>query len=386
MRSAISLAAILLSLACGAEGSRTVSHPVLEPELTTRVLTADSTHLPGVLHGLGESIRARTPRVRIGSLNGPAGTILARPVSASSLSDGRIVVLDAMASEVRLYGADGEFQSVLLGRGRGPNEISTPLALQVILSRASRGSDTLVVATRIGLKRFAITGTVIEPLGALQPPEIPLPTDGCSTSGVAFVRAGLRPDSGLVARREMRGGRIQRFGSGYRSGGMLTREELSVGPIACVPDAGVAIAFTYLPRIHMYGPDGRESWTTSLPDFVGLAFEEDKQGDAVVQLRSKFDSPGDMVQTLRVIAPDALLLQVGRLEAATPDRPSVQAISRLSTFLISVQTGEGGFVSSAVPQVIGFGNGMLFTVEEAPEGHPVVVGYALFESSNKKQR
>lgn len=362
--------------ACKTEVSGEFSHPDLSTEGASAMLGSDSLNLPESVRQAASALIARKATVRIGSMSGAPGTVLARPIAASRLSDGKIVILDAMASEVREFDEDGRFVRTLLGRGRGPQEISLPVGLQVRTARTPSGADTLVVATRVGLKLFEVSDSGAVPVATLQPPDLPSLSDGCLGIGRVFARAGLRPDSGVVATRSLSGGPLTRFGRGYGGGAVLTKEELSVGPIACTPNGAALVAFTYLPRVQLFDPAGVELWTTAIPEFSPLAFEETRRGETA-ELRSRYDRGGDMIQALRTLEGDVALLQVGRLEAADADRPNVQQIARLSTYLLSLRNGEGGFVSSSLPSVIGFGGGTLFTVEEAPQGHPVVVGYSI---------
>lgn len=60
--------------------------------------------------------------VRIGSVNGAPQSQFANIVDAARLSDGRFVVVDGGAFEVRWYGPDGSFQFQAGGKGEGPGE------------------------------------------------------------------------------------------------------------------------------------------------------------------------------------------------------------------------------------------------------------------------
>lgn len=65
------------------------------------------------------------PRLTIGSIDGPPGTRLFRVVSATRLSDGRLVVANAGTSELRFFAADGRFLAAAGGEGDGPGEFGS---------------------------------------------------------------------------------------------------------------------------------------------------------------------------------------------------------------------------------------------------------------------
>ena len=69
------------------------------------------------------SWRADTSRiVRIGALEGDGPNVFGRIGGVARLSDGRIVVADAEAHEIRFFAPDGSFLSRTGRRGGGPGE------------------------------------------------------------------------------------------------------------------------------------------------------------------------------------------------------------------------------------------------------------------------
>lgn len=81
---------------------------------------------------------ATQPALQIGTVDGDSVYQLHRVRGVSRLSDGRIVVLDAASSEIRLFAADGRFIQKTGQQGSGPGEFRRPWAMYV-------RSDTIVV-------------------------------------------------------------------------------------------------------------------------------------------------------------------------------------------------------------------------------------------------
>lgn len=81
---------------------------------------------------------SRTPVLEIGGVDGRGPTEFNRIEGAARLSDGSVAVGDGGTPEVRLFTASGTFSRLLLGKGRGPNELD-------VLDRIFAVGDTLLV-------------------------------------------------------------------------------------------------------------------------------------------------------------------------------------------------------------------------------------------------
>jgi hypothetical protein len=80
-----------------------------------------------------------TPTLTIGGLDAPEAEQLFRVNGGRRLADGRIVVADGGAAEIRVYGADGALLAAHGRKGEGPGEFQTPKLAGVL------GGDSLVV-------------------------------------------------------------------------------------------------------------------------------------------------------------------------------------------------------------------------------------------------
>ena len=80
-----------------------------------------------------------TPTLTIGGLEAPEAEQLFRVSGGRRLADGRIVVADGGAAEIRVYGADGALVVAHGRKGEGPGEFQAPKLAGVL------GGDSLVV-------------------------------------------------------------------------------------------------------------------------------------------------------------------------------------------------------------------------------------------------
>ena len=71
------------------------------------------------------------PALRIGSVDEPGPTQFGAIKGIAVLPDGRIAVLDAMANEVRIFGADGAHRATYGREGEGPGEFRGPYGLML---------------------------------------------------------------------------------------------------------------------------------------------------------------------------------------------------------------------------------------------------------------
>lgn len=90
-----------------------------------------------------------TPVRAIGTLDGPAGTVFGEIRAVSMTPTGRLVVLDGLNNELRVFTADGEFQTALGREGSGPGEFTFPSDLEWL-------SDGSLLVRDVGNQRLAV--------------------------------------------------------------------------------------------------------------------------------------------------------------------------------------------------------------------------------------
>jgi len=87
---------------------------------------------------------ATTPLVEIGVIEGDPNYELHKAISSVRLPDGRIVVLNAGAHQLRFFDASGKFLSSVGRKGAGPGEFTSPARVYLT------GNDSLLVFDRSG--------------------------------------------------------------------------------------------------------------------------------------------------------------------------------------------------------------------------------------------
>ena len=107
----------------------------------------------GVLVATTMGARARTPigwvvdtvpEYQLGAVEGEDPYLFSRISGAQQLSDGRVVVVDAVSCELRFFGQEGDFLELAGGKGEGPGEFNAGLAGRCDLI-PSPGIDSLRV-------------------------------------------------------------------------------------------------------------------------------------------------------------------------------------------------------------------------------------------------
>lgn len=368
------LLAVAMITACGAEEGE-VRHPILDAELP--VLIDTGTPASPELGRIANRLRTAARVVELGALNEPREAVLGAPVSVVTTSSGEILVLDMMAGQVRVFGADGEFRRTLVGRGEGPLEITNPVQIELVAGGLGEEADVLVVLGRTTMKRFQLHDSTATLLDQFQPPAIPFPYSMCVNRDRVAIRSAAAREGNIVTVMDSKANAPSAFGDGYPHGGTIAREDLSIGPVACLPNGDIVTAFTYLPTVRAYGVNGQRRWDAAVPDFEPLTFREIITIGQGTRFSHSLADPGDMVQTLVAVAADAVLLQVARLAKSeqTGFGSRVQEIEGRRSYLISVATGRGMWLSDSLPHILAASDTMYWAGELGPGGFPRVAGY-----------
>ena len=112
--------------ACGGEGASTVEESTFVDSAGTTIVLNQ-----GGVWGAAEAWTvAANPRTRIGQVEGPALAAQFTTIGGvTRLGDGRIVVVDSGARDVRWFDSSGAHLLTMGGRGRGPGEFNYPTRL-----------------------------------------------------------------------------------------------------------------------------------------------------------------------------------------------------------------------------------------------------------------
>ncbi len=117
-----------LFLACDSVPEAGPTHEVV------REMLGDTTVVRTVSGSIWGAQARLTPEISIGELDGDLEYLFGRITSLAVASDGTIYVVDAQVPELRAYGPDGVFKSIIGGPGEGPGEIKGPDGGLAVLS------------------------------------------------------------------------------------------------------------------------------------------------------------------------------------------------------------------------------------------------------------
>lgn len=141
---------IAIGVGCGRAGrDATRNSPVVEDSGGVRIVVSPA----ATSRGSGDWLVATVPSLSIGTVDGAADYQLSDVRGVVVLSNRRIVVADAGASELRCYAPDGRFLWKSGRRGNGPGEF-----VRLARMMRYRGDSLLVYDFTVGRRRFSVFG------------------------------------------------------------------------------------------------------------------------------------------------------------------------------------------------------------------------------------
>lgn len=361
-----------VSTACAQEVVE--EHPILQ-DMSAIDFPSELAQVPEHLSAMAIAISSAPEAWRVGAVSGDMATLFGHIVDVEVARNGDIYVLDALMNDIKVFSSLGQFQRLFGRAGFGPAEFRHPVAmdldddLQIVLASAGHVKTLAENEGELELRHVFNVGTNFPPVADL-----------CLMQKQLFVRPAPSSHEGLVYRgaREDSASFVS-FGTGYKHGTLLTRTELSAGRIACAPDHRyVVAAFTYLPFVEAFKPDGQRLWRARLRDFQPAKFEEIRDARGT-RLRAHRGARSHMI--LRVIPTPGhgVLVQSAELSPAKQNSAgiTVRKILARNTYLLDAATGHGMHVGNALPEILAVSDSMYFTSEEHPVGnHIQLVAYA----------
>lgn len=225
---------ILALTACGGESTATKPFTTVDSAGITIVESTTP------LWGEGEAWRiAAEPEVVIGAVDGDERYLLSRVYGARRFPDGRIAILDAGSSRVRVYDPQGGHLVDMGGPGDGPSEFSFPQHVGLV-------GDTVVVFEGFpgSLTWFSGDGTF------LRTGPIPGSPNGRSVVG-GYTFGFLKENEGVMAA-------ISRDSPWLKPG--LAREEMTIWRYDLAGGAIDSLANIRTEEIVVRASDGRLGW------------------------------------------------------------------------------------------------------------------------------
>ncbi len=257
---------------------------------------------------------------------------------------GQLYVLDRRNQTVKVFDDQGQLVGGFGRAGPGPGEFLDPMAIELL------ANDRIVVVDR-GNRINSYTPAA-EDYHYLDTHILDVvPERACSAAQRLFVSGWRRADNTMIHEVPIGTGHaIRHFGAGYRAKHWIVQDQLSDGPIGCLDDpARVVLAFEMLPVLHAYSADdGTLLWEARIEDFLQPPVLEQRSTGSP---RVFFSSRGvrDVTVSLTPVDQGHLLLQTLRFEPS--DDPDIQTRS----YLVHAGTGQGAFVSAALPLIPSFG-------------------------------
>lgn len=269
----------------------------------------------------------------------------------------RLVVLDEIDQDIRVFDRSGRFIGQTGGIGDGPTEFRYANGIEVLgdgrLVVSSRGSAQLKVLAE-SESGWELEATVQLPAG---------PDDLCSTpSGRVFISGYKREGNTLVHEVAVaEGSENHDFADGYVADHWLIEDQLGSGRIACAEARGVvAFAYELLPWVRAFDLNaGRLLWSAGIEEFLPPMVVSRVRPDGRHAVRRGRTEVEDGVAALHSVSSDHLLLQISRLHSDAR-RADVRS------YLLDVATGLGASLGGDVlpPVVSTFPGGYVAVFED----------------------
>lgn len=331
---------------------------------------SDTIHLPGSDPIHGAPALPRTPfslpdlrGTTLGAESTPEDQVFGAISSIAIVPDGRVLVLDPQAREVRVF-RDTEpalpALQTLGGHGSGPGEFLTPRTLVL-----GPGEHLWVLEIRGDASVFRLNGDSVEfshrvRLGR----EV---WDACILEERLYVHGMRGGDRGAVHVYDMEGRWSHSFGEIYRTTNPIVRHQLSQGHIACVDNPPlVLVAPAHLPELRAYDPEGRLLWWVSLTGFRPLGIssvQEPRTGRRGSRMTFPSEGWHSIVGLVASSEQGAALVQVRTHvveEHPPPGAPGLQ------TFVVDLRARRSVPAHGPWPRVVSWSPSRILAIEEDP--------------------
>lgn len=308
------------------------------------------------------ALRRARPVLKVGVLEGEEQYIFGRIVDAMVDAKGRLFVLDAASSQVRVFGRNGKWLATFGRNGRGPGEFTRPSALRII-------RQVVYVVDVYGVHVFTEVGQeyafdrMIK--AAFQV------VDLCDIDGRLYVH-GVRPaNDSLIFELDTTGVR-RSFGRVYNSNGPIVALHLNQSRLACSPKTQTLVLGPtgVIGELHAYRDSGKPAWLVSVEGFRAAEFRESSTGGS----RTRIPPEGyDRLSSL-TYAPAGYFVAQALYLSEHDYGEKVRPYTSLFTFVVDERTGHAVVVGNDLPPITAFGANSMISVVQDP--YPQVTVYA----------
>ena len=345
-----------------------ILHPTAESipgaDHVTHVISSASPVLDEAAGALVDRLASLTEILSVGALEGEVYEMFGQIQDLAVDTEGNLYVLDDRNAVVRVFDPQGNYVRHYGAAGDGPGEFRAPAALAI------DGANRLLVADQVRrITAFSREHGNADTTMALRYS----PLDFCISATHIYVHAVTSELEGVVHALDATGAYLHSFGSGYQSGGYMAREDLSRGSLACSRQAdGAMFVFRYLPVMRGHSPQGETKWVSRLSDFDPMRITEDSSTRTLTYSGQGGDS--DVMHHATVVdGTGYVLVQVlRRTPASIQER---REYAEILTYVVSLDTGAGGYAGNELPPVYAVAAGRLYTAVNWP--YPRVLVYEL---------
>ena len=278
---------------------------------------------------------------RLGEMHEDGPEVFGIEIDVAIDPSGQLLVLDRRNHAIKTFDTLGQHIATFGRAGPGPGEFLDPVALEsmadgrlVVLDRGNRINIYAPSAAGYDYSETHVVAIV--------------PETACSADGRVFVSGWRQEDNTMIHEIPVSQSSVeQHFGRGYVWDHWLAQDQLSDGPIACLGDPlRVILAFERVPVVRAYAADrGTLLWTAILEDYLQPPIFERFAQDGQPTIFSSAEGVRDMVTSLTPVSERHVLLQTLRFE------PSPYPDFETRSYLIDAESGEGAFVTNALPLV-----------------------------------
>lgn len=345
-----------------------ILHPTVEsiPAAghVTHVISSGGAMLDEDAGALVDQLAGAREILSIGVLEGETHEMFGQIQDISVDAEGNFYVLDDRNMAVRAFDPEGNYLRQYGQPGAGPGEFRAPIALAIDTAHRLLVADRARRITAFSLEHDHADTTMALPYG---------PRDLCIGATRIYVHGVTAEQKGVIHAFDATGAYVHSFGSGYQFGGSLAREDLSRGSLACSRQTdNVMFLFRYLPVMRGHSPQADAEWVTMLSDFAPMRITEDARTRTLTY--SGQAGVSDVLHQATVInGTGYAIVQVLR---RTPESIQEQReYAEILTYVVSMDTGAGGYAGNALPPVYAVAAGQIYTAINWP--YPRVIVYKL---------
>ncbi|WP_069133211.1 6-bladed beta-propeller [Rhodohalobacter halophilus] len=340
------LLSLILFISCENNTSKII-HPteanLFNQEEISFSISQDTSSNNIELRQIAHDIRKAELSMELGSGDNILGNII-----DASFNNNLIYLLDEQKMNVSVYNVDGEYISSTARKGRGPGELISPEAIIAF------ENYLFILNNHYDVQIYKSNSTEYEPYDQLN---LRIrPDDICLNKGKLIVNTLPISDesSNLQESKNISVFEIEdfetetyKFGSMYTSDSWFAKMHMSMGGIGCSPKSNTVIQyFRNIGQLTGYHTNGENKWKSKFEDFNHLQLVE--QAGVLGPDRNNPQNDFDSIENVAYINDKHFIVQIFNRELVDDRYKTI-----IKTYVLDFDSGEGVFVSSDIPKIIG---------------------------------